>query len=91
MKNKIALLHHFITTHSPDLVVGTWLTPNIDSSDLFPPSFSMTVFHKDRPTGLGKGGGVFIAAKGASDFLCESLSVKHWPDLDADCEIIWVQ
>jgi len=86
IKNKISQLHHIITTHNPDIIVGTetWLTQDIDSSELFPSPFSMTVFRKDRPTDSGKGGGVIIATK-------PGLCVKHRPDLDTDCEIIWVQ
>ena len=39
MNNKIAQLHHLITTRNPDIIVGneTQLTRDFNSSELFPP------------------------------------------------------
>ena len=86
MPGKLPQFHHILQTYQPDIVVGTetWLTPDIDSTELFPPPYCMTVLRKDRRTEEGKGGGVLIAAK-------PGLVIQPRPDLDTDCEIVWGQ
>ena len=54
----------------------------VNSSELFPPSYS--VFRKDRNFGPTKGG-VLIATK--NDLIA---SATHRVDLDSDCETIWI-
>jgi len=44
----------------------------------------MTVVRKDRSTDAGRGGGVLIDTK-------RELTVNPRPDLDTDCEIVWIQ
>ena len=53
-------LENLIDTVKPDIVIGTesWLKPEIQSSEIFPPDFS--IYRNDRKTGE-MGGGVFIA------------------------------
>ena len=72
--------------YNPDIIIGTetWLTIDINSSEIFPAPFNMTVIRKDRQIDGGRGGGVLIATK-------PGLIVKHRPDLDTDCEIAWIQ
>ena len=86
IKNKLPQFHHILQTYQPDIVIGTetWLTPDVDSTEVFPPPYCMTVIRKDRSTDEGKGGGVFIATK-------PGLVVQPRPDLDIDCEIVWAQ
>ena len=60
-----------INDQNPDFIAGTesWLSPNIYSSEIFPPTF--TTFRRDRNDSHG---GVFIACK--STFICEEITLS---------------
>ena len=61
IKNKRAELHTIIDSAKPDIILGneSWLTPDIQNSEIFPDSFD--AIRKDR---VGDAhGGVFIAFK----------------------------
>ena len=81
INNKRAELHTVIDSAKPDIILGneSWLTPDIKNSEIFPDSFD--AIQKDR-VGDSHGGGVFIAFR--RDLLC-----TEYPELDANCEIIW--
>jgi hypothetical protein len=65
----------------PDIVLGTesWLKPDIQTSECFPPHF--TVYRKDRATHAG---GVFIAVN--SDIISSELK-----EIEPEAEEIWVK
>ena len=70
---------NLIHEKQPNIIFGseTWLSPNINSSEFFPPGY--TLFRKDRSDGYG---GVFLAFK-------ESLTVAEYQiDNPNSCEII---
>lgn len=71
-----------INEHQPDIVFGneSWLTPDINSSEVFPENY--TIFRKDRSN--NRGGGGFQALK-------SDLIISHRSDWDSDCEIVWSQ
>ena len=83
VKNK-APFKNLIESTKPDIVIGTesWLTPDIQSSKIFPEGYS--VYRKDRKSDKKRGGGVFlmVSAKYISIQLTE---------LDTDCEVVWAQ
>ena len=72
-----------INDHNPDFIAGTeswlWLSPNIYSSEIFPPTF--TTFRRDRDD---SNGGVFIACK--STFICEEITLSTSSEIVA-CRI----
>ncbi|XP_072043012.1 uncharacterized protein [Amphiura filiformis] len=82
IRNKTADLSVCIDEKDPDIIIGseTHLNDLINSSELFPPNF--TVFRKDRDFGPAKGG-VLIATK-------NDLIATHRVDLDSNCEAVWV-
>ena len=59
--NKIADLHHFLESESPDVLILTesWLDTSIPDS-LLVPSQSYHIFRRDRPS---RGGGVVLFVK----------------------------
>ena len=59
IRSKIPLLHSFIETEKPDVLIGTesWLNESIQTSEIFPENFC--ILRRDRPN--KGGGGVFIA------------------------------
>ncbi len=65
----------------PNIVCGTesWLRPDIKSSEVFHEDY--VVYRKDR---CSLGGGVFI-------MIHKDLTVEGIPQMDANCEIIWVK
>ncbi len=82
IKNKVANLAATIANYTPDVIIGTetHIDSSINSSELFPPDYS--VYRKDRGGGISKGG-VLIATR-------NDLIATHRIDLDTDCEIVWV-
>ena len=82
VRNKTCELSIMIESTNADVVMGTesWLTPDIKDSEIFPKGYS--VYRKDR---IGqKGGEVFILVR-------DSLISSKVKDLDANCELVWVQ
>ena len=81
-RNKISDLTVCIENYNPDIIIGTeiHLDSSINSSELFPPNYS--VIRKDRDFDNSKGG-VLIALK-------SDLIGTHRTDLNSNCEIIWV-
>ena len=81
LENKTAELATSIETYHPDVIIAseTHLKDGINSSELFPPEFS--VYRKDRVK--CKKGGVLIATR-------NDLIATHRVDLDTDCEVVWV-
>ena len=77
---KKAEIHTIIHSAKPDVILGneSWLTPDIENSEIFPDSFD--AIRKDRVGGAH--GGSFIAFR--RDLLC-----TETPELDAECEIVW--
>ena len=59
----------------------TWLTPDVGSSEVFPPELGYNIYHRDRPGGHG---GVLLA-------VTNLLPSVELPSLDTDCEIIWAK
>ena len=85
IRGKVADLAVTLENYHPDIIIGTetHLNSSINSSELFPPDFS--VYRKDRtpgPSGISKGG-VLVAIR-------NDLVGTHRIDLDTDCEIVWV-
>ena len=80
LRNKRAAFHLLIEEHNADIVCITEskIDSNISSQELFPAQFN--VYRKDRDNG---GGGVITAVR-------SNLISTPCPELDADCEIIWV-
>ena len=60
VKNKIPELHTLLDTEKPDILIGTesWLTPDIQNSEIIPPDLGYSIFREDRTSSIG--GGVFI-------------------------------
>ena len=81
LKNKTADLKTCLSMQNPEIVIGTetWLNPDISNNELFPDTY--TVVRKDRDDAHG---GVLIAVR-------NDIIYTHAPDLDTDCEIIWIQ
>ena len=79
IKNKKAELHTIIDSAKPDIILGneSWLSPDINNSEIFPDSFD--AIRKDRAGDVH--GGVFIAYRW--DLLC-----METPELDTECEIV---
>jgi len=75
-------ISNMLDSTKPDIIIGTetWLDSSIKSSEIFPRGYK--IIRKDR-VGSG-GGGVLIAV--ASELNCEEV-----PELDTNCEIIWVK
>ncbi|KAJ8042793.1 RNA-directed DNA polymerase from mobile element jockey [Holothuria leucospilota] len=82
LRNKVADLNACIDENNPDVIIGTetHLNSSVTSNELFPSNY--TVFRKDRNYGQSKGG-VLIATK-------NDLLATYRPDLDSDCEVVWV-
>lgn len=76
--NKSTELEAFIIEHRPDIVTitETWLSPDVPSSDIFPPGY--TVMRKDRSS---RGGGVAILIR-------ENIYVTPMPEI-VDAEALW--
>ena len=70
-----------IDQYIPDIIVGTesWLTPAINSSEIFPSNYN--IYRRDRPDGYG---GVFLACK--SNLISEELSLSTTCEMMA-CKI----
>nr|XP_054917733.1 uncharacterized protein LOC129380525 [Dermacentor andersoni] len=68
----------FIIEHRPDIltITETWLSPDVSSSDIFPPGY--TVMRKDRSS---RGGGVAILIR-------ENIYVTPMPEM-VDAEALW--
>ena len=64
------------------LATETWLSPDVRSSECFPPNY--TVFRKDRIGTDTVRGGVLIAVR-------NDIIATHVEDLDVDTEVIWVK
>ena len=64
---------------NPDIVVGTesWLTPDIQNSEIFPTELNYSVHRRDRENNKTEGG-VFIL-------------IKNLVEAETNCEIIWVK
>ena len=80
IKNKKAELHTIMDSAKPYIFLGneSWLTPDIENSEIFSESFDAVP--KDRVSDAH--GGVFVAFK--RDLLCtETL------ELDTNCDIVW--
>ena len=82
IKNKVADIESLIELYDPDIIQGTetWLTPNIQSSEVIPNNY--TTHRKDRTS--DNHGGVLFAHK-------KDLIVTQRRELDSGCEIIWNQ
>ena len=80
IKNKKAELHTIIDSAKSDIILGneSWLSPDINNSEIFPDSFD--VIRRNRAGDAH--GGVFIAYR--RDLLC-----METPELDTECEIVW--
>ena len=81
VRNKSAELAALISEHNPDVMIGTetHLSPEINSSEIFPDNFC--VHRRERDC---NGGGTVIAIR-------DNLNSIRRPDLETDCEIIWVE
>ena len=66
------------------ILIGTetWLQPSITSNEIFKPEMGYTLYRKDRSNQAY--GGVLIAVR-------NELVSSACPDLDTDCELLWVQ
>lgn len=82
IKNKIPEFANMIASTKADIIIGTesWLSPDVSDSEVFPPN--LQIFRRDRVS--GPGGGVFIAVS-------NKFVVSHQPDLETDCEILWIK
>jgi len=82
VKNKIPNLHQTIINTKADVIclTETWLTPEINSSEIFPSSLGYSVYRDDRTT--SKGGGVLIA-------ISNRLISQDQPQLKTDCNLVW--
>ena len=71
VKNKKEEILNLIDQSDPSIIIGTetWLTPNICSSEIFPPTYE--IIRKDRPNGYG---GVLLAVK--KDYTAENLELE---------------
>ena len=82
IKNKKEQFLNVVDSASPDLIFGTesWLTPEVNDNEIFPPGFE--IYRKDRTSTTG--GRVFLAIN--SDYVssCE-------PELDSNCELVWAK
>ena len=69
---------------NPDIVVGTesWLTTDIQNSEIFPTELNYSVHRRDRETNQ-IGGGIFILVK-------NSLVSTRIAEAETNCEILWV-
>lgn len=74
-----------ITSYNLDIIITeTWLTPDVDSTTVNRSRLHLVwLFRKDRPRDWQRWRCYHRHQAG--------LWVKHRPDLDTDCEIIWVQ
>jgi hypothetical protein len=81
IRSKVSDLELCISNSSPDIIIGTetHLDDSVNSSELFPPDFS--IIRKDRD--FATKGGVLIAIR-------NNLIATHRTDLDSNCEIVWV-
>ena len=70
---------------NPDIVVGTesWLTPDIQNSEIFPTELNYSVHRRDRENNK-IGGGIFILVK-------NSLVSTRIAEAETNCEILWVK
>ena len=82
-KNKLQELQHIAHSVKPDVIIGTetWLQPSITSNEIFKPEMGL-LYRKDRSN--QSYGVVLIAVR--SELVCSAC-----PDLDTDCELLWVQ
>ena len=77
--------YHMLNELNPDIVVGTesWLTPDIQNSEIFPTELNYSVHRRDRE--INKiGGGIFILVK-------NSLVSTRIAETDTNCEILRVK
>ena len=83
-RNKLQELQHIAHSVKPYVIIGTetWLQPSITSNEFFNAEMGYTLYRKDR---LNQAyGGVLIAVR-------SEIVSSACPDLDTDCELIWVQ
>ena len=73
-----------VATSKPHVILATetWLTPDVSSSECFPPNH--TVFRKDRDKNGNKGGGALIAVR-------NDIIATHAEELDVDTEVLWIK
>ena len=81
IRSKSAELEHLLRDEDNDIVIATetHLGPDVNNAEIVPPDFA--VFRKDRNS---SGGGVLIAVR-----TCFQAIPR--PDLDTNCEIIWIE
>ena len=50
VRNKIPDLHALVAVEQPDIIISTesWLTPNIQNSEIIPPNLGNSIFKEDR-------------------------------------------
>ena len=86
IKNKTPEFWNLVDSTKPDIIIGTksWLTPDVHNNEMFSPQMigKYHIFRRDREH--TSGGGVFIAV--SNEYIC-----THEPELETDCEIIWVK
>ena len=77
-------LHTLLDAESPDILVGTesWLTPDIQNSEIIPPDLGYSMFREDRMSSVG--GGVFILVK-------DTIIASEMPQFKTDCEVLWIK
>ena len=82
IKNKKPEFLNLIDSVKPDIIIGTesWLTSDVYSSEIFPPSF--TIFRKDRQH--QKGGGVFIAVR-------QEFQASELHHINISSETLWIK
>ncbi|XP_064628137.1 uncharacterized protein LOC135487880 [Lineus longissimus] len=88
ISSKRGSFQHLVDTHDPDIVVATEtkLTSSINNGEIGAPdqiSAKYNIFREDR-NAKNLGGGVMIAVK-------SEIASSIMPNLDTDCEILWVQ
>ena len=83
--NEKGEFYHMLNDLNPDIVVGTesWLTPDIQNSEIFPTELNYSVHRRDRETNK-IGGGIFILVK-------NSLVSTRIAEAETNCEILWVK
>ena len=82
IKNKVPEFETFTTICQPDVVIGTesWLTPDIENSEIFPEEY--VTFRKDRTD--KKGGGVLISVN--KTYVSSEVTIEN-----NNCELIFVR
>ena len=71
-----------LDTERPDILTGTetWLTSDIQNSEILPPDLGYSIFIEDRTSSVG----VFILLK-------DNIIASEMPPFKTNCEVLWVK